>query len=253
MLDGKPMSKEEADRYIEALYQKMHERWKVKVTQGLFMKRLQEGSLPIEAIRLYYRNWAAFVMTINTLGLAVYYKQIDFLKKDLKLMGLFASKLVDEFGKPEPPGHILVLVRTGMALGLTEREVLESPQLPAARALGDFHRVAVWDGGIGDYWASVVWEEAMGYFSRDWREALTNKYQLNLDDVVYYTTHYEADLKEHAGTAAHSSIVKGVLGYLLEHGYVDERVGFGLEYCAVTPVDLNAVMLQGVLDSLGIK
>lgn len=253
MLDGKPMSKEEAERYVEGLCRKMHERWKIKVTQSLFMKRLQEGSLPMEAIRLYYQNWAAFVMTINTLGLAIYYKQIDILKKDLKVMGLFASKLVDEFGKPEPPGHILILVRTGKALGLTEQEVLESTQLPAARALGDFHRVVVWDGGIGDYWASVLWEEAMGYFSQDWRDALTKKYQLKLDDVVYYTTHYEADLKEHAGTAAHSSIVKGVLGHLLEHGYIDERVGFGLEYCAVTPVDLNALMLQSVLDSLGIK
>lgn len=253
MLDGKPMSQEEAKRYVEELYRKMHERWKEKVSQSLFMKRLQEGSLPMEAIRLYYRNWAAFVLTINTLGLAVYYKQIDILKKDLKLMALFASKLVDEFGKPKPPGHILVLVQTGRALGLTEKEVLESPQLPAARALGDFHKVVVWDGGIGDYWASVVWEEAMGYFSQDWREALMKKYKLNLDEVVYYTTHFEADLKEHEGTASHASIVKSVLQYLLENGYVDERVGFGLEYCAVTPVDLNAVMLQGVLDALGIS
>ncbi len=253
MLDGKPMSQEEAKRYVEELYRKMHERWKEKVSQSLFMKRLQEGSLPMEAIRLYYRNWAAFVLTINTLGLAVYYKQIDFLKKDLKLMALFASKLVDEFGKPKPPGHILVLVQTGRALGLTEKEVLESPQLPAARALGDFHKVVVWDGGIGDYWASVVWEEAMGYFSQDWREALMKKYKLNLDEVVYYTTHFEADLKEHEGTASHASIVKSVLQYLLENGYVDERVGFGLEYCAVTPVDLNAVMLQGVLDALEIR
>lgn len=253
MLDGKPISKEEARRYVDELYRKMHERWKVKVSQSLFMKRLQEGSLPMEAIRLYYRNWAGFVLTINTLGLAVYYKQIDFLKKDLRLMKLFASKLVDEFGKPEPPGHILVLVQTGRALGLSEKEVLESPQLPAARALGDFHKVVVWDGGIGDYWASVVWEEAMGYFSEDWRQALMKKYKLNLDDVVYYSTHFEADLKEHEGTASHASIVRGVLEYLLEHGYVDERVGFGLEYCAVTPVDLNAVMLQGVLDALEIS
>lgn len=253
MLDGKPISEQEAKRVVDELYRKMHERWKLKVSQSLFMQRLQEGSLPLEAIRLYYRNWAAFVLTINTLGLAVYYKQIDFLKKDLRLMRLFASKLVDEFGKPEPPGHILVLVQTGKALGLSEKEVLESPQLPAARALGDFHKVVVWDGGIGDYWASVVWEEAMGYFSQDWREALMKKYQLKLDEVVYYTTHYEADLKEHEGTASHSSIVRGVLEYMLEHGYVDERVGFGLEYCAVTPVDLNALMLQGVLDTLEIR
>ncbi|MGH7771475.1 MAG: iron-containing redox enzyme family protein [Candidatus Binatia bacterium] len=253
MLDGKPISREEAKQVVDELYRKMHERWKSKVNQGLFMKRLQEGSLPLEAIRLYYRNWAAFVLTINTLGLAVYYKQIDFLKKDLRLMKMFASKLVDEFGHPEPPGHILVLVQTGKALGLTEREVLDSPQLPAARALGDFHKVVVWDGGIGDYWASVVWEEAMGYFSQDWREALMKKYKLNLNDVVYYTTHYEADLKEHEGTASHVSIVRGVLEYMLQQGYVDERVGFGLEYCAVTPCDLNALMLQGVLDALGIS
>lgn len=92
----------------------------------------------------------------------------------------------------------------------------------------------------------------MGYFSQDWREALTKKYHLKLDEVVYYTTHYEADLKEHEGTASHASIVRGVLEHLLEHGYVDERVGFGLEYCAVTPVDLNAFMLQGILDALEI-
>jgi len=252
MLEGKRMSKEEARRYVDGLYRKMHERWKEKVTGGLFMRRLQEGVLPLEALQLYYRNWASFVLTINTLGLAVYYKQIDILKKDLKLMGMFASKLVDEFGKPEPPGHILVLVKTGRALGLSEQEVLNTQQLPAARALGDFHKVVVWDGGIGDYWASVVWEEAMGYFSQDWREALIKKYRLKLDDVVYYTTHYEADLKEHDGTASHSSIVRGVLEYMLENGYVDERIGFGLEYCAVTPVDLNALMLQGVLDALTI-
>jgi pyrroloquinoline quinone (PQQ) biosynthesis protein C len=168
-------------------------------------------------------------------------------------MRMFASKLVDEFGKPEPPGHILILVRTGQALGLTEREVLDCQQLPAARALGDFHKVVVWDGALQDYWASVVWEEAMGYFAQDWREALMKKYKLDLSQVVYYTTHYEADLKEHEGTASHASIVRGVLEYMLEHGYVDERTGYGLEYCAVTPCDLNGVMLQGVLDELGVK
>lgn len=253
MIEGKPMPKEEAKRIVDDLYRKMHERWKEKVTQSTFMRRLQEGTLPMEAIRLYYRNWAGFVLTINTLGLAVYYKQVDFLKKDIRLMKMFASKLVDEFGKPEPPGHILILVRTGQALGLTEREVLDTQLLPAARALGDFHKVVVWDGGLSDYWASVVWEEAMGYFAQDWRQALMKNYKLDLSQVVYYSTHYEADLAEHEGTASHASIVRGVLEYMLEHGYVDERIGMGLEYCAVTPCDLNGVMLQGVLDELEIK
>jgi pyrroloquinoline quinone (PQQ) biosynthesis protein C len=253
MIEGKPMTREEAKRIVDGLYEKMHARWKEKVTNSPFMRKLQEGSLSMEAIRLYYRNWAGFVLTINTLGLAVYYKQVDFLKKDLKLMRMFASKLVDEFGKPEPPGHILILIRTGQALGLTEREVLETQLLPAARALGDFHKVVVWDGALCDYWASVVWEEAMGYFAQDWRQALMKNYKLDLSQVVYYSTHYEADLAEHEGTASHASIVRGVLEYMLEKGFVDERIGYGLEYCAVTPCDLNGVMLQGVLDELGIR
>ncbi len=253
MVEGKPMPREEAKKIVDGLYKKMHARWKEKVTESLFMRKLQDGSLPMEAIRLYYRNWASFVLTINTLGLAVYYKQVDFLKKYLNLMRSFASKLVDEFGKPEPPGHILILIRTGEALGLTEREVLDTPQLPAARALGDFHKVVVWDGALQDYWASVVWEEAMGYFAQEWRQALMKNYKLDLSQVVYYSAHYEADLKEHEGTASHADIVRGVLEYMLEKGYVDERVGYGLEYCAVTPCDLNGVMLQGVLDALGIR
>jgi len=168
-------------------------------------------------------------------------------------MKMFASELVDEFGKPEAPGHILVLIRTGQALGLTEREILDTKLLPAARALGDFHKVVVWDGALCDYWASVVWEEAMGYFAQDWRQALMKNYKLDLSQVVYYSAHYEADLAEHEGTASHASIVRGVLEYMLEKGFVDERIGHGLEYCAVTPCDLNGVMLQGVLDELGIK
>ncbi len=79
MVEGKPMPREEAKKIVDGLYKKMHARWKEKVTESLFMRKLQDGSLPMEAIRLYYRNWASFVLTINTLGLAVYYKQVDFL------------------------------------------------------------------------------------------------------------------------------------------------------------------------------
>ena len=94
MLEGKPMSHEEAKKIVDDLYEKMHARWKEKVTDSVFMRKLKDGSLPMEALRLYYRNWASFVLTINTLGLAVYYKQVDFLKKDLQLMRMFARLCV---------------------------------------------------------------------------------------------------------------------------------------------------------------
>ena len=68
MIEGKPRSREEAKKIVDGLYEKMHARWKEKVTESPFMRKLQEGSLPMEALRLYYRNWAGFVLTINTLG-----------------------------------------------------------------------------------------------------------------------------------------------------------------------------------------
>jgi pyrroloquinoline quinone (PQQ) biosynthesis protein C len=249
-IEGQQVKPEEAKKIVDDLYTKMHARWEEKVTKHPFMVQLMSGTLPIDAIRLYYQNWAGFVMTINTLALAVYYKQIELLKQDFNLMRLFAMKITDEFGSPEPPGHILVLLRTGKALGLSEDELLRGSLLPSARALGDFHRAVVWEGALVDYWASVVWEEAMGYYAKAWMEALTKHYGLSKTDAIYFNAHYEADLMEHEGKAAHSSIIRTILQSLLERGFADERLGFGLEYCAVTPADLNGLMLDAVLQAL---
>jgi thiaminase len=53
MIEGKPMSAQEAKKIVDGLYEKMHARWKEKVTQSPFMRKLQDGTLPMEAIRLY--------------------------------------------------------------------------------------------------------------------------------------------------------------------------------------------------------
>ena len=44
---GEKMAPEEAKRYVDYLYDRMYEHWKVKVQQGPFMSRLREGKDPV--------------------------------------------------------------------------------------------------------------------------------------------------------------------------------------------------------------
>ena len=84
----------------------------------------------------------------------------------------------------------------------------------------------------------------MGPWCVDWMKALTTHYGVNKDDIIYFAAHYEADVAEHEGRAAHSSVVQTVLERMLMDGVADELSGFGLEYCAVTPVKLLGQMHQ---------
>jgi hypothetical protein len=59
----------------------------------------------------------------------------------------------------------------------------------------------------------------------------------------------EADLGEHEeGVMGHASFNRMALQRLLETGMADERPTYGLEYCAMTSVDLHGVMLRAALE-----
>ena len=49
-------------------------------------------------------------------------------------------KIADEFIHPKPPGHVLVMLKTAEAFGLTNDEILREPMLPECRAILDFKR-----------------------------------------------------------------------------------------------------------------
>ena len=52
---------------------------------------------------------------------------------------------------------------------------------------------------------------------------------------------------DHLGREAHSSVSKKALSRLLQRG-IHERPGYSLEYCATTPGDLYAEMLNSAYD-----
>jgi pyrroloquinoline quinone (PQQ) biosynthesis protein C len=244
------MNKSEAKAFVDEFYKKVAARWNERVTRGPFMKYLLAGTLSRAALRLFFKNWGAYTIEINTLEAASYHKHIHFFRSHRDLMAPMAQKLADELIHPEPPGHVHVVLQTAAALGIAEEEIFLSPMLAEFRAKIDFKRAILWEGTVAEFYAAGATEEQTGYWSADFFKALTTHYGLTAQQAIYFSTHEEADLKEHAdGVMGHGSFRRLVLQRLLEEGIADVRPGYSLEYCGLTAVDLHGTILQAAYDA----
>lgn len=246
---GRRYTAAEAKAIVDDLYGKVHSRWEAKVNQQPFMQQLAAGKLPRHVLQLFFRNWGAYTIEINTLTACTYHRNITFLKVNRDLMGPIGEKIADEFIHPKPPGHFLVMMETAKALGLTEDEVFTSPMLAEFRGKIDFMRTIVYEGTAAEWYSAVTTEEQIGYWSAACYKALTTHYGFNRDTATYFATHVEADLEEHEeGVMGHASFNRMALQRLLECGMADERPTYGMEYCAMTSVDLHGAMLRAALE-----
>jgi len=141
---GVKLSAQEAKAYVDTLNKKVLQRWQERVTDGPFMKKFLDGTLPLSSIKLFFKNWGNFTVEINTLVACSYHKHIGFFKRHSDLMAPLGAKIADEFMHPKPPGHVLVMLHTAEALGLTKDEILREPMLPECRAILDFRRQLMW-------------------------------------------------------------------------------------------------------------
>ena len=244
------MNSVEAKGLVDEHYEKVAARWTERVTRGAFMEKLKAGTLPPAALRLFFKNWGAYTIEINTVEAASYHKHIAFFRKHRDLMAPMAQKLADELIRPEPPGHVHVVLETARALGISEDEIFLAPMLAEFRAKLDFKKCILWEGTVAEFYAAGATEEQTGHWSAEFFGALTTHYGLTAEQAVYFSTHEEADLKEHAdGVMGHGSFRRLVLQRLLEDGMADVRPGYSLEYCGLTAVDLHGVILQAALDA----
>jgi pyrroloquinoline quinone (PQQ) biosynthesis protein C len=244
---GKKMTQKAARAYVDRLYEEVYKRWDRKITQGEFMRELAGGTLSMDVIKLFWKNWYAFVAEINNLIGCSYQRHIWFFKQQRDLYTAFSAKVADELMTPQPPGHILVVLEQGKTFGLTEDEMIGCQMLPECRALLEWHRGLLYEGTITEWWAALADEEPIGHWSKQWREALTAKYGFESGQTNYFKVHEEADLQEHEqGIMGHGELNRRTLQRLLQEGLVLLRPGFSLEYCAFTSVDYLAMFFEGV-------
>ncbi len=244
---GGAMSEQEAEQRVEALYRATLDRWEERVNQGPFMQELRKGTLPMEAIQLFWKNWAYFVFEINNIVACAYQRHIGFLKRHWDLMTAFSAKVADEYMHPKPPGHVLVVMEQSKIFGVSDEDVIACQMLAECRGILEYKRGLLHEGSILEWWAAMATEEPIGYWAREWRQALMEKYGLNLNQVSYFKTHEEADLEEHdEGVMGHGQFNRTVLKRLLQEGLVWMRPGFTFEYCPLTAVDFYGIFFDGV-------
>lgn len=246
IMSAEPMAPVDAERYVDLFYQEMYRRAREKVGGGCFMSDLKKGILPLEAIQLFWRNWAGFVHEVNLLAAVAYYIHLPYFKRHQELEKGLAAKVADELIHPEPPGHMVIVKEQGRILGLSDEEMLLVTLLPGCRAILDFWRGVIFEGTIAERYALASMEEYIAEWAREFRRALQEKYDFREAQVGYFRTHEEADLVEHQGVMGHGQFNRLMLRTLLEEGYVETRPASPLEYYRDTAVDLLALFCDTV-------
>ncbi len=244
---GKKLPGEEAKRYVDHLYGLCYRRFEDTVLKGPLMRELAAGTLPMETIRLFWKNWAYFVFEVNNIVAMAYQRHIGFFKRHPDLLAGFSAKVADEYMHPEPPGHVKIVLEQGHILGLTDEQMIACPMLAECRALLEWRRGLLYEGTMLEYWSSLLNEENVGHWAREFGKALVQRYGLSWGEVAYFKTHEEADLATHEeGILGHGQFNRAVVRRLLEEGLVEMRPGYTPEYCVETSAAYFGLFMDGV-------
>ncbi|HEY7169166.1 MAG TPA: iron-containing redox enzyme family protein [Candidatus Binatia bacterium] len=238
-----------AKAYVDCLYDDLHRHWDKRIGQGRFMTQLREGTLRMGSLRRFFKDWGIFSVEVVALNAVSYYVHLPFFIRNYDLLPAFTEKIAEELVSPKPPGHTLILLKTAKALGLSREELLTQPASAAGRAISDYCRRIFTDGSIIDLWALHIYEETLGLWSKQWAEALTGRYGFSKADAIYFTAHAEADLVQHDGRMGHGPLNRMILQRILEQGMTVTKLGYDIEYCARTMVDLQSLMENHALEN----
>ena len=88
---GKKLAPQEADQVVADLKKYLAdiaERWLIK---GRFHTDMAKGTLPMEAIQVFWQNWYGFVAEINNFHGVAYQRHLPFFKRHPELQKHFAN------------------------------------------------------------------------------------------------------------------------------------------------------------------
>ncbi len=244
---GQSFTPEQAKAYSDEICQKMRARWQEKIFDGPFMRDLRAGKLPLETIKLFWRHYYSYPLEINNFHLIIYQRHQGFFSRHPELLGPYVGKISDELVNPKIPGHIQVLLEQGYIFGLTRDDMVNCEVYPECRALTEFARGLVYEGSMIEWWGRSLNEEMFGHWSKQWREALLEKYKFTDAQLHYFKVHEEADLHEHEdGLMAHGQVAQTVFQTMLVDGLVWSRPGWSAEYTCLSNADFVALFHDGI-------
>lgn len=239
---GHKMSQEEAKAYTDRFYNLCRQRFDKKVMEGPFIQGLSSGKLPMECVRVWWKNIVQFLWEINNLTACAYHRHIGFTRRHWDILTAFSDAIAEEYIDPEPPGHIMLVVEQGKLFGIPEEDMISFPIVPESRALLEWYRGLLYDGTMLEWWSAKVGEELTAVYAQAITQALLKHYGFSKKQLPYFTVHGEADMEAHKMASGrevmgHNELNREVLTRLLQEGEVNLRPGFTPLYVGYTSID----------------
>src|ERR1044072_1937351 len=205
------MNSDQAKIFVDELYDQVHRHWQKRIQNGEFMSRLRDGTLPLPCLRRFFKDWGLFSIEVVALNAVSYYVHLPFFVDNYDLLPAFSDKIAEELIAPKPPGHILILLETAKALGLSKEELFEQPASAAGRAISDYCRRVFQDGSLIELWGAHAYEETLGHWAEQWRDARFSPCGKRKRQGFYFPAHAEADLVQHDARRAHGPLNRMIL------------------------------------------
>ena len=218
------MDSGQAKIYVDDLYDQVHRHWQKRIHNGEFMTRLRDGTLPLPCLRRFFKDWGLFSIEVVALNAVSYYVHLPFFVENFDLLAPLCDKVAEELISPKPPGHILILLETANALGLSKEELFEQPASAPGRAISDYCRRVFQDGSIIELWGAHVYEETLGHWSQQWSQALVGHYGMSKRQAIYFNAHAEADLVQHDDHMGHGPLNRMILQRILGAGQDRQKI-----------------------------
>ena len=166
------MEPAEAKAFVDNLYKDVYAHWDKKINRGAFMTQLRNGTLPLPCLRRFLKTGGFFPSRWSPSTPFRTTSICRFLSRTTICLPAFSDKIAEELIAPKPPGHILILLETANALGLSKEELFEQPASAPGRAISDYCRRVFQDGSIIELWGAHAYEETLAHWSKQWGTAL---------------------------------------------------------------------------------
>jgi hypothetical protein len=205
-------------KFADELENKIEDLIKKRVLEGEFIRELDAGTLPLKVLQGWAKNWYTFALEINSSISCLYHRFGSLCKRHPDVEDIFTQRIGEELSYPGPGGHIRTMEGLGKALGVTRTDMIEN-QLCAV----------------------MLNEKAQGstVFSRMCQSLRKPPYNLTEKDLYYLSLHGEVDID-------HGEINKQLLVKMLDYEPIQERAGFGMEYCALMWAEMFCRVYDGV-------
>ncbi|MPZ14180.1 MAG: hypothetical protein GEU73_07100 [Chloroflexi bacterium] len=224
-----------AEELLEAVEQRFTER----ILEHPCTKALVAGQLDRDRLRLFLTNWHRCQLEWTADTATMYGRDVAFIKLHPDVEERVLDSIGWELLQPQPGGPARALRHLAPALGLSMDELLTAELSPKATAFVAWAWRMFREATTAELYATCLWQAPFG---QRWLpmlgEALRTRYGMSETETRYFGLYDRRDSEAH-----HLYPLRKAL----EAGPLVERPGWGLAYSALIPVDLLAMLLDGVL------